>query len=236
MSDVLISMNSISKNYGNNKGVFDVNLELSGGIIGFLGENGAGKTTTIKIIMGMLHPDKGKVNVLGKNVWEDGNYYITKKYIGFLPNDNILFPDLTGKENLEYSSYLKTGDRKWYTRLTENIEDFSLTDALDEPFKAYSTGMKKKLQILNSVIGDPSILLWDEPHNGLDVISNIKMKSFLKQYASKQNRLVFFSSHIIEMVEDICNDVIIIHKGKIVSQIKTQNCSNLTEYYLNTTK
>jgi len=231
----LILLDDVSKDYGNNKGIFKINLELNQGIIGFLGENGAGKTTTIKIIMGMLTPDSGKVFIMGKNLWEDNNYYLTKKYIGFLPDADILFPDLTGRENLELSSYFKTGDRNWYNRLKEIIENFSLTDFLDEPFKTYSSGMKRKMHILNSIIGEPPILILDEPHNGLDVMSNIKMKAFLKEYASKQNRLIFFSSHIIEMVEDLCEYVIIIHKGKITSQIRLTRDINLTEYYIKNT-
>jgi len=235
MSKGFISLRGVSKNYGNDRGIFDVTLELSGGIVGFLGENGAGKTTTMHIIMGLLYPDAGEVYVMGENIWEGKNYYLTKKYLGFLPNEVFLFPDLTGRENLEYASVLKTNDRQWYLRLTEYIEEFGLRDVLDEPFCTYSTGMKKKLQIITSMLGDPPILLWDEPHNGLDVLSNIKMKSLLKQYVSRGERLVFFSSHIIEMVEDICQEVVIIHRGRMVAHAKLEDCGDLTTYYLEAT-
>jgi ABC-type multidrug transport system ATPase subunit len=152
-----------------------------------------------------------------------------------LPDEDFLFPRLSGRENLEYASILKTGNKNWYKKLEEYLIDFGILDMLDEPFSFYSKGMKKKLQIIVSIIGYPEILILDEPHKGLDVLANIKMKAFLKKYI-KDGNLVFFSSHILEMVEDICNEVIIIHKGKIVKEIKSLKNHNLTEIYLKSTE
>lgn len=231
----MIKLNNVSKDYGNGRGVFNINLELTDGLVGFLGENGAGKTTTIKLLMGLLYPNEGEIFIKGKNLWDKNNYYLLKKYIGFLPDEDFLFPKLSGRENLEYASILKTDDKNWYKKLEEYLTDFGILDMLDYPFSSYSKGMKKKLQIIASIIGYPEILILDEPHKGLDVLSNIKMKVFLKKYV-KDGNLVFFSSHILEMVEDICNEVIIIHKGKIVKKIKSLKNQNLTEMYLKSTE
>lgn len=231
----MIRVKDICKDYGNGRGVFNINFELNDGIVGFLGKNGAGKTTTIKLLMGLLYPDKGEIFIKGENLWDGNNYYLLKKYIGFLPDEIFLFPKLSGRENLEYTSILKTGDKDWYKKLEDFLNDFEILDVLDEPFSSYSQGMKKKLQMVSSIIGYPEILIWDEPHKGLDVLANIKMKKFLKKYV-KDGKLVFFSSHILEMVEDICNEVIIIHKGKIVKEIKSLKDQNLTEIYLNSTQ
>jgi ABC-2 type transport system ATP-binding protein len=232
---MMLKVTRLTKYYGKKIGIEDINFQLEKGIAGFLGENGAGKTTTIKLIMGLLHPGEGTIEIMGKNLWKGDNFHLLKRHIGFLPNEDYLYPRLSGRENLEYVSFLKTNSQESYLKLDKEIDAFGLREALDVPFGGYSTGMKRKLQMLASLIGEPEILIWDEPHNGLDVLSNIKMKALLMEY-SRGGRLIFFSSHIIEMVKEICSSVIIIHKGHLAEVVRDIKDKDLTSIYLKATE
>lgn len=233
----MIRFDKVTKDYGDGKGVFDVDLELTGGIAGFLGENGAGKTTVMNLLFGLLRPDSGTVSVFGRDVWRDREFRGLKAKMGFLPGTDYLPDRLTGRESLEYVSFLKTGDRFAYRVLKDVIEDFKLTEAMDDLVKTYSAGMKRKLHFLAALVNLPDVLVLDEPHNGMDVLTINRMKTFLKDYA-RDGKLVFFSSHIIEMIEKLCDEVVIIHKGRIADRFTSadKKFKNLEEHFLSVVK
>lgn len=228
----MIEIKEITKDYGQGKGVLEINLKLEKGIIGFIGKNGAGKTTLINLIMGLLYPDSGEIIINNLKLWNKDNTLSIKKLIGFLPDDDFLYNKLTGRENLEIISLFKTGHKDWYWELENLLKHLDIYDALDQTFLTYSKGMKKKLQICASLIGYPEILIWDEFHNGLDIVSNIEIKHYLKEYSQKRNRLIFFSSHIIEIVQDLCESTIIIHHGRIKRHLINSETDDLTTVYL----
>lgn len=228
----MILLKEVTKDFGEERGVFGLNMELKPGkIYGFLGKNGAGKTTTLKLLMGLLQPDEGEIYIDQKDINNYNNQPIIKKILGYMPAEEYLQTDLTGKENLEYMSFLKTGKLDSYQALEKEIKLMEMDDYLDEPLSSYSSGMKRKIHLLASLIGNPKILLWDEPHAGLDVISNIHMHEILKEWMAP-DRLVFFSSHILEMVESICDEVLIIDKGRIKTSWLSGSKTDLKKYYL----
>ena len=227
----MVLFQDVTKDYGNGRGVFDLNFELEKGeIYGFLGKNGAGKTTSIKLIMGLLRPDKGSVFFDNKNLRDFDNLYSAKKHIGYLPDASYLLENLSGRENLEYISLLKTGKSNAYMELKEEMEMFEIDSVLDDVLSSYSTGMTKKLHLIASLIGNPQFILWDEPHSGLDVLSNLTMKKILKNRINSE-KTVLFSSHILEMTEDVCDNVIIINQGRICN-IWNKTLGKLSDFYM----
>lgn len=228
----VILLENITKDYGNHKGIFDVNLEFSPGIIGILGENGAGKSTLFKLLLGLLKPDKGNIFILGKNLWEGDTFITSKRWIGYVPPENYLVPSLTGRENIELMAYLRFQDKNQYHRLMPYIDILEMKDVLDEPLSTYSSGMQKKLHILVSLLGNPPILIWDEPYNQLDIVALMHMKKLLLAYAEETKATILFSSHIIEMVEDLCSHVCILHQGHVHFYGDLPPRGKLTPYYV----
>ncbi len=231
----MIQVNNISKIYENGKGLFPTSFILKDGIVGLLGENGAGKTTLIKLLLGLLVPTEGEIFINQNNLWETNNCYKIKDLIGYLPNESYFFDKFTGTQNLEYISLLRSGKKNEYKKYMEYIKYFGIDDRMEDLFKSYSTGIKQKFQFIGSLINDPKILILDEPHNGLDVVSNIKLKKILEDY-KKKGHLIILSSHMIELIENICDEVLILHEGVLVDKIAIQKNINLTEIYLNKTE
>ncbi len=228
----MIRFSNVTKDFGDKRGVFALDFTLEcGKIYGFLGKNGAGKSTTIKLLMSLLKPDSGEIFIDNKDISVFEHGQAAKKMLGYLPSDDYLFPHLSGRENLEYMSLLKTGDLHQYRALDHEIRELEMEEYLDEMIHSYSSGMLQKIHLLASLIGTPRILLWDEPHTGLDVLSNIFMHHILKTWISPE-RLVFFSSHILEMVENICDEVLIIHEGSIREIWKKEEGTDLQQHYL----
>lgn len=213
----MIELRGAGKTYPNGKGVFDVNLLLEPGVTGFLGRNGSGKTTTMRLIMGLLAPDRGAVLIDGRDLWQYDHIYTLKRELGFLPNDDYFFARLTGRENLEYLSVLKTGRRDAYAALEPFIGELEVDAFIDDPFDSYSTGMKKKVQLVGALIGDPGNVLLDEPHNGLDVMANIALNRTLLALRD-EGRTVFVASHLAEVFDTIADALVVIDGGRIVAE------------------
>ncbi len=213
----MIELRGAGKTYPNGKGVFDVNLRLEPGVTGFLGRNGSGKTTTMRLIMGLLAPDRGAVLIDGRDLWQYDHIYTLKRELGFLPNDDYFFARLTGRENLEYLSILKTGRRDAYAALEPFIGELEVDAFIDDPFDSYSTGMKKKVQLVGALIGDPGNILLDEPHNGLDVMANIALNRTLLALRD-EGRTVFVASHLAEVFDAIADALVVIDQGRIVAE------------------
>lgn len=212
----MININHISKTFtGDNKAVDDLTLTIPDGeIIGFIGPNGAGKTTTIKMMTGILESDTGSIELNGINIVK--NPIEAKKQIGFVSDDADIFLRLKGIEYLNFMADIydvDNIDRK--TRITNLSEEFEMEKALNDKIISYSHGMRQKIMIMGVLICNPKIWILDEPMTGLDPTSSYKLKQMMKDHASKGNT-VFFSTHVLEVAEKLCDKVAIINKGKIV--------------------
>ncbi len=217
--------------------VYDANLEIEGGqIFGFLGPNGAGKSTIIKSIVGIQTITSGEIEVSGYDV--DKQAVGAKMQIGFVPDHYALYENLTGREYLNYIAdlYNVSKDER-DERINDYVARFRLEGAIDNPMKTYSHGMKQKITIMSALVHNPKIWILDEPLTGLDPESIFQVKECMKEHASRGN-IVFFSSHIIDVVENICDRIAIIRKGQIltsksIAEIKASGVP-LETFYMNT--
>ncbi|MCX7903683.1 MAG: ABC transporter ATP-binding protein [Caloramator sp.] len=213
----MITINNVSKTYsrGKVKAVNSINLEVKKGeIFGFLGPNGAGKTTTIKMITGILKPDEGQIFVNGINVVEEP--IKAKQQIGFVPDNPEIFNRLTGIEYLNFIAdiYEVDGNQR-YEKINELAEIFEVKDALNSSIGSYSHGMKQKLIIIGALIHNPPVLILDEPLVGLDPKAAFVLKEMMRKHADNGNT-IFFSTHIMEVAERLCDRIGIIKKGEII--------------------
>ena len=195
--------------------VYKANLEIEGGqIFGFLGPNGAGKSTIIKSIVGIQTITSGEIEVSGYDVNKQS--VEAKMQIGFVPDHYALYENLTGREYINYIADLYNVARKDRDeRIAEYVKRFRLETAIDNPMKTYSHGMKQKITIMSALVHNPKIWILDEPLTGLDPESIFQVKECMKEHASRGN-IVFFSSHIIDVVENICDRIAIIRRGQIL--------------------
>ena len=232
-------LKDFSKRYSNSDvyAVKNANLEIEGGqIFGFLGPNGAGKSTIIKSIVGIQSITSGSIEVCGYDVEKQS--IGAKMNIGFVPDHYALYENLTGREYINYIADLYGVSQEDRTnRINEYVERFNLSQAIDNQIKTYSHGMKQKITIMSALVHNPKLWILDEPLTGLDPESIFQVKECMKHHAEKGN-IVFFSSHIIDVVERICDKIAIIKKGEIqaVKTIKEIEESGmpLEEFYLST--
>lgn len=225
------------KRYGNNKefAVKDINFEVNAGeVLGFLGPNGAGKSTTIKCIVGIQPPTEGSIEINGYDI--EKQPVQAKLQFGFVPDHYALYENLTGREYVNYIADLynvSKEDRD--SRISHLIKVMNLEHAFDNQIRTYSHGMKQKITVISAFVHDPKLCILDEPLTGLDPISIYQMKECMKEHAKKGN-IVFFSSHIIDIVEKICDRVIILNNHKIEADITLKELEKkkvtLEEYYL----
>lgn len=219
----MIDIKGVSKSYnkGAVKAVDSLSLKVNKGeIFGFLGPNGAGKTTTIKMIIGLLNPDEGDILVNGKGIRNDA--VEAKKNIGYVPDNPNLYERLTGTEYLNFMAdvYQVSGKQR-QQRIEHYLEMFDLKDAVSDLIKSYSHGMKQKIALTGALIHDPAVWILDEPMVGLDPKSSHLLKEQMREHCDKGNT-VFFSTHILEVAERLCDRIGIIHKGKLIA-IGTMN-------------
>jgi ABC-2 type transport system ATP-binding protein len=213
----MIQLRDLTKVFGPQTAVAGLNLEVPAGqIVGFLGPNGAGKSTTLKMITGMLRPTSGSVTVAGHDLATDP--LAVKRSVGFVPESGALFESLTGLEYLRMVAALYgIAEAQADARIAEFIQFFDLTwEALTEKFLgSYSKGMRRKVAIISALLHNPPVLLFDEPLDGLDVNAAMGFKTLIQTLA-KQGRTVVYSSHILDVVERLCDRVVILHQGRLV--------------------
>lgn len=208
-----ISIRRLSKSYGRLTAVKDLELEVNKGeILGFLGLNGAGKTTTIRILLDLLRPTSGNASILGHDCQKDS--LRARALIGYLPGELGVYSDLTGREVLDLLAGLngKPVDKKYRADLQERLE---LPDTdLQRRLREYSTGMKRKLGLLQALQADPPLLILDEPTEGLDPLMQ---ESFYQALADlkRRERTVFMSSHVLSEVARVCDRVAVLRKGEL---------------------
>lgn len=214
-----VEIKGLTKIYGEQKAVNNISFNIKQGeIVGFLGPNGAGKSTTMKMITGYLEPSAGDINVSGVNVKKTP--LDVKKKIGYLPESNALYYDMYVREYLGFIADVHKINNK--QKAIENvIEQVGLTPESKKRVGQLSKGYKQRVGLAAALIHDPEVLILDEPTSGLDPNQIVEIRNVIKEQG--KNKLVLFSSHILQEVEAICDRVIIINKGKIVADDKLSN-------------
>ncbi len=220
----MLELSHVSMAYanGNVKAVDDLSLKLnSGEIFGFLGENGAGKTTTIKMITGILSVKEGSISICGHDISKDA--IEAKRNFGFVPDSPIIFDKFTGREYINFLGDIYGVSVSERARVCDRLlKKFSLEDAFDKRISGYSHGMKQKIAIIGALIHCPSLLILDEPMMGLDPPSSFALKELMREYRD-EGKTVFFSTHVLDVAEKICDRIAIIRKGKLIL------CGNVEE-------
>mgnify|MGYP002541710352 CR=1 FL=1 len=212
----MIEIKNVSKSYvKGKKSVENLNLIIRDGeIFGFLGPNGAGKTTTIRMITGILDADEGEILIDGNDIKK--NPLEAKKSLGFVPDNPDMFLKLKGIEYLNFMADIYDVDVKnRKTKIEKLTKKFEIYDNLGEQIQSYSHGMRQKIVICGALLSEPKNWILDEPMTGLDPKSSFDLKEMMKSHA-KSGKTVFFSTHILEVAEKLCDRVGIINKGKLV--------------------
>lgn len=212
-----IQARGLVKDYGKQRAVDGIDLDVAEGeFFGFLGPNGAGKSTTIKMITGMLRPTHGSVRVAGYDMASQP--LEVKRVIGILPEETSLYERLTAREMLLFAGQMYGLDRDETERRTQDLlAVMELTDDASKLIVDYSMGMKKKVALAAALIHRPRVLFLDEPFNGIDPISVRAIRDVLKTLTD-HGTTIFFTSHVMEVVERLCTRIAVIQKGKLVGQ------------------
>jgi ABC-2 type transport system ATP-binding protein len=217
----MISLNRLTKRFGNISAVNDLNLSVTAGeIFGFIGPNGAGKTTTIRMMGGILQPTSGVVTICGIPMHTQPEK--AKQKIGFIPDRPYLYEKLTGMEFLGFTADLYDVDRSKFPKKAETLlEMFSLRDWASELIESYSHGMRQRLIMAAALLHDPEVIIVDEPMVGLDP-AGIKMVKELLKHLARKGVTVFMSTHTLTVAEDVCDRIGIIYGGSLVASGTTE--------------
>lgn len=216
MEEAVISIRNLNKSYGSNQVLKDINLDIyKGEIIGYIGPNGAGKSTTVKIMLGIVGEYSGDIRILGKDI-KDGDISYKSK-IGYVPETAEIYENLTAREYLTFVGELYGMEYDEVDIKAERLMSlFDIKEVYDNRMTSYSKGMKQKVLIISSLLNDPDILFLDEPLSGMDANSVMVFKEVLAELA-KEGKTIFYSSHIMEVVEKLSNRIILINDGSIVA-------------------
>ena len=233
----MLEINHLTKIYkGGKKAVSDVNLSVEpGDIYGFIGHNGAGKTTTIKCVVGIHDFDEGEILVNGKSVKEDP--LGCKVALAYIPDNPDLYEYLTGIQYLNFiADIFEVSAAERQARI--EAEAFEITSALGDLISSYSHGMKQKLAIIGALIHKPKLLILDEPFVGLDPKAALVLKQKMHQLC-EEGSAIFFSTHVLDVAEKLCNKVAIIRQGQIIAAGETETLTNgasLEDVFMEVTK
>lgn len=214
----MIELKSVSKAYnrGAVKAVNNLSLTVQPGeIFGFLGPNGAGKTTTIKLMVGLLEPDSGSISIDGFDMRTDA--IEAKRRMAYVPDNPDVYEKLRGIEYLNFIADIydvPVSQRK--ERIAGLLDTFELTDAVNDLIQSYSHGMRQKIVLIGALLHDPSVWILDEPMVGLDPRSSFQLKELMRQHCDR-GHTVFFSTHVMEVAERLCDRIGIINKGRLIA-------------------
>ncbi|MBL4936375.1 ABC transporter ATP-binding protein [Clostridium sp. YIM B02515] len=212
----MIEINNVSKSYnGTTKAVDSLNLTIPDGVIfGFLGPNGAGKSTTIKMITGVLNPEGGDIKINGVSIKDKP--LEAKKQFGYVPDSPDMFLRLKGLEYLNFMADIYDVSKEVRKERIEGLaKRFEMSDAIGDKIQSYSHGMRQKIVLMGALIHDPSVWILDEPLTGLDPKASYILKEMMREHVDS-GKTVFFSTHVLEVAEKICDRVAIINKGNIL--------------------
>lgn len=210
-----ITIEQVSKKYGSQQALCDINLHIQQGMFGLLGPNGAGKTTLLRILTTLLRPTSGRVMVGSFDLNHGRQRKAVRGLLGYLPQELGLYPDLTGREFLDYMGLLKrlvdrSARRQQVAALLDAV---SLTGKADRKIKTYSGGMKRRLGIAQALLGNPQVLVIDEPTAGLDPEERIRLRMLLTTLA--EDRIVVLSTHVVEDISQTCEHIAVLDKGTL---------------------
>lgn len=215
----ILSLRNVTKKIKDKTILKDVSFDVNEGeIVGFLGPNGAGKTTTIKLILGILVPDEGKILIRNKNIKNRSVLINELRNISSIVEAPGLYGYLTGFENLEQVARLDNRIR--VSHINKLVEEVGLKNSIFNKVKTYSLGMKQKLALVQALITKPKLLILDEPTNGLDPLATVQIRELLKKASTEDKVSILISSHILGELEQLCDRVIFINDGTIVKNEK----------------
>ena len=217
----MLKIENLTKTYWEKKAVDDLTLHINPGeIYGFIGHNGAGKTTAIKSCCGILPFDQGEIFIKGMSVKE--NPLECKKVLAYIPDNPDLYEFMTGIQYLNFIAdiFAVEADRR-QTLIGKYADIFEITDDLAQPVGAYSHGMKQKLAIISALIHEPELIIMDEPFVGLDPKASHRLKEIMRNIC-REGGAIFFSTHVLEVAEKLCDKVAIIKKGKLIKEGTTE--------------
>ena len=211
----MLNISHLTKSYGDKKAVDDLSLHIAPGeIYGFIGHNGAGKTTTIKSVVGILQFDEGEITIDGTSLKDDP--IACKKKIAYIPDNPDLYEFMSGIKYLNFiADIFGVGAEERQERIKKYADMFELTEDLAQPISAYSHGMKQKLAIIAAWIHNPKLIIMDEPFVGLDPKASFLLKEMMRDVCAAGGA-IFFSTHVLEVAEKLCDKVAIIKGGKLI--------------------
>ena len=211
----MLKIEHLTKAYGEKKAVDDLNLHIAPGeIYGFIGHNGAGKTTTLKSVAGILQFDAGEITIDGISIKE--NPLECKRRFAYIPDNPDLYDYMTGIKYLNFiADIFGVGENERQARIRKYADAFELTDDLAQPIAAYSHGMKQKLAIISAWLHQPKLILMDEPFVGLDPKASHLLKEMMREVCD-EGGAIFFSTHVLEVAEKLCDKVAIIKSGRLI--------------------
>jgi len=211
----VLSVNGVTKTIGHRNIVDGLTFDIHRGeIVGLLGPNGAGKTTTIRMIVGLIEMSRGDVQVQGHSI--KGDFVKAIRHIGGIIENPEFYPYMSGYDNLR--QYQRMSDGVSITRIMEIVKLVGLQDAIHKKVRAYSLGMRQRLGIAQALLHNPSILILDEPTNGLDPAGIREMRDYLKRIAREEGIAILVSSHLLSEMELMCSRVVVIQEGKLVTE------------------
>ncbi len=208
----IVEVDRLSKDFGRVRALDDVSFSVSEGeVFGFLGPNGAGKTTTIRILLGLLRPDRGTASIGGHHCWDD--HGSAARLFGATLEQPGLYGYLSGRDNLrQFARMLGPVDDR---RITDLLTMVGMTERGDDKVKRYSMGMRQRLALAQALLGRPRLLILDEPTNGLDPNGIHGLRILLRKLAAEQGLTIFLSGHLLSGVEELCDRVAVLHRGQV---------------------
>lgn len=212
----MLVINHLTKTFGDKLAVDDLSLHIAPGeICAFIGHNGAGKTTTIKACCGILQPDSGEIFIAGKSVANDP--IACKKELAYIPDNPDLYEFLSGIQYLNFvADIFGVSQEDRQSRIHRYADLFDLTSDLAQPVSSYSHGMKQKLAIISALLHEPKLIIMDEPFVGLDPVAAHTLKTMMREHCDNGGA-IFFSTHVLEVAEKLCDKVAIIKNGRLIT-------------------